>query len=96
MDILAGLAGLVIGAVAAWQLAQGRAAAEMSRLRAQLDDRIGYWQGETERARASADRLAEQTAAWMAGCQQGREDVLSLTRVMAQPAAQADDGPAAG
>jgi hypothetical protein len=96
MSILAGLAGLLIGAIAAWQLAQERAAAELNRLRARLEERIGYWQGETERARASADRLSETTAAWAAGCQQGREDVLSLTRALSQRATRADDDPAAG
>jgi hypothetical protein len=91
MDILAGLAGLVAGAVMAWQLVRWRAAAELSRLRAQMDERIGYWQDETERARATASRLSERTAAWVAGCQQGREDVLSLARALAQHGAQADD-----
>ena len=94
MVILAGLAGVILGAVAAWQLARGRAAAERSELRAQLEKQISYWQGETERARASADRVSEQTAAWVAGCQQGREEVLSLTRVLAQPAGRGDDDPA--
>jgi len=94
MIILAGLAGVILGAVAAWQLARGRAVAERSELRAQLEERISYWQGETERARASADRVSEQTAAWVAGYQQGREEVLSLTRVLAQPAGRGDDDPA--
>ena len=62
MDILTGLAGLVIGAVTAWQLIQWRTDTEVARLRAQL----------------------EQMAAWVAGCQQGREDILSLARKMAQ------------
>jgi hypothetical protein len=95
MGILAGLAGLVIGAVAAWQLARGYAAAEMNRLRTRLEEQIGFWQGETERARASAAQVAERTAAWVAGCQQGRDDVLSLARALAQPITQADDGPVA-
>ena len=84
MDIIAGLSGLLIGAVIAWQLAQGIAAAEMSRFRARMHEQIRHWQEETERARASAARISEQSAAWAAGCQQGREDVLSLTRVLAQ------------
>lgn len=95
MDIVTGLAGLVIGAVAAWQLARGYAAAEMNRLRARLEERIGYWQSEAELARASATQVTERTAAWVAGCQQGRDDVLSLARVLAQHATQADEGPAA-
>jgi hypothetical protein len=92
MSILMGLAGLVIGAAVAWQLAQERAAAELNRLRGRLEEQISYWQGETERARASADRLSETTAAWVAGCQQGREDVLSLTRALSKQATQVDDG----
>ena len=84
MGILTGLAGLVIGAVAAWQLARGYAAADMNRLRTQLEERIGFWQGETERARANAAQVTERTAAWVAGCQQGREDVISVARALAQ------------
>jgi hypothetical protein len=96
MDIFVGLGGFVIGAAIAWQLAQDRAIAEMRRVRAQLEERIGYWQAETERARASAAQLSEQTAAWVAGCQQGREDVLSLARTLSQGATRADGDPAAG
>jgi hypothetical protein len=93
MDILAGLGGLVIGAVAAWWLARGYAVAEMSRLQTRLEERIGFWQGETERARANAAQVAERTAAWVAGCQQGRDDVLSLARALGQHTAQADGEP---
>jgi hypothetical protein len=89
MGIVTGLAGLVLGAVAAWQLARGFAAAEMSRLRTRLEERIGFWQGETERARVHAAQVAERTAAWVAGCQQGRDDVLSLARALGQHTAQA-------
>jgi hypothetical protein len=95
MGIVTGLAGLVIGAVAAWQLRRGFAAAEISRLRTRLEEGIGFWQGEAERARADAAQVAERTAAWVAGCQQGRDDVLSLVRALAQHTAQADDGPVA-
>lgn len=84
MDIITGLAGLMIGAVAAWTFTRGHAAGEMSRLRAQLQARIAYWQDEAERARASTARVGEQAAAWAAGCQQGREDVLSLALALAE------------
>jgi hypothetical protein len=84
MEVLAGLAGLLIGAASAWVLAQCRAAAEMSRLQAHLAARIGYWQDEAERAKASAARAGEQAATWAAGYQQGREDVLSLVRAVSE------------
>jgi hypothetical protein len=93
MYVLAGLAGLVIGAVAAWQLAVGRAAEEMSQFRARQEERVGYWRDEAERAKAIASRLSEQTAAWAAGCKQGRDDVLSVARALAQRGIPADGDP---
>jgi hypothetical protein len=95
MNILAGLTGLMLGALAAWGLARGSAAGKMSRLRAQLQARIGYWQEEAERARTNAARVRDQAAAWAAGCQQGREDIMSLARALAGLASGTDDGPAA-
>jgi hypothetical protein len=90
MDIVAGLIGLLAGAFAAWLMTRRSATAEMSRLRARLEERVGFWQGETERARASAAQVTERTAAWVAGCEQGREDVLALARALA---AQEPTGP---
>jgi uncharacterized protein YfaQ (DUF2300 family) len=84
MEIVAGLAGLLIGAATAWVLTRCRAAAEASRLQARHAARIGYWQDEAERAKASAARAEERSAAWSAGYQQGREDVLALTRAISQ------------
>jgi hypothetical protein len=78
MEVVAGLAGLLIGAATAWVLTRCRAAAEASRLQAHVAARIGYWRDEAERARASAARAEERSAAWAAGYQQGREDVLAL------------------
>lgn len=96
MDILAVLTALVIGATLAWGLAQARAGAEMSRLRARHHAHIAYWQDEAERARAHAASLGEQAAAWSAGCQQGREDVVSIAHALVHHLARADDGPGAG
>jgi hypothetical protein len=96
MEILTGLTGLMIGTMAAWGLTRAHAAGKMSRLRAQLQARIGYWQDEAERARAQAARVGERAAAWAAGCQQGREDVMSLARALAHLASGTEDGPAAG
>ncbi len=84
MNILTSLAGLIIGAVAAWQVARGYAAAQLSRQRAHLEEQIGYWQGEAERATIHATQRSEKTAAWVAGCRQGREDMLSVARALAQ------------
>lgn len=96
MNILAWLAGLIIGAVAAWQAARVHAAAEASRLRAHFEEKIGYWQGEAERAKARTAQLSETTAAWVAGCQQGRKDVLSVARALAQHTTRISNPPDAG
>jgi len=96
MGVVPGLAGLLIGTVAAWVLTRCRAAAELRRLRAHLAARIGYWQDEAERAKATAAQVSEQTAAWAAGYQQGREEVLSLARSLGQRGIWPGDDPAAG
>jgi hypothetical protein len=80
MAILAGLIGLLIGAFAAWLMTRRHATADLNRLQARLEERVTFWQGETERARTSAAQVAERTAAWVAGCEQGRKEVLSLAR----------------
>lgn len=84
MEVVAGLAGLLIGAATAWGLARWRAAAEVSRVQAHLAARAGYWRDEAERAKASAARAGEQAATWAAGYHQGREDVLSLARTFSE------------
>src|SRR5215471_19747658 len=96
MDILTGLAWLMIGAVGAWGVTRGHAVRQIRRLRTQLQARVGYWQDEAERARAQAARVGEQAAAWTAGCQQGREDVMSLARALAHLGTGTDGGSAAG
>jgi hypothetical protein len=82
--IIAGLAGLLAGAASAWMLARCRAAAEVSRLQANLAARIGYWQDEAERAKACAAGAEERSVAWAAGYQQGREDMLALARAISE------------
>jgi hypothetical protein len=96
MSVLTWLAGLMIGAVAAWQVARGYAAADLNRLRVRLEEQVGYWQGEAERAERRAAQLSEQTAAWVAGCQQGREDILSAAHALARRTTGIGDPPEAG
>jgi hypothetical protein len=90
MDVLTGLIGLLMGASVGCLVTWRWAAAERSRLRAGLGERVTFWQSEAERARASAAQAAERTAAWVAGCEQGREDLLSLARALAQHGTRAD------
>lgn len=85
MEIVAGIAGLITGALAAWSLARARAAAELTRFQVQVAERIGYWRDEAQRAKAAAARAGERADGWAAGCRAGREEVLSLARTLAGP-----------
>jgi len=96
MVVLAVLSGLLLGAAVAWRVALAWVNVEVGRVRARMQDQIGYWQDQAERARASADHVAEQTAAWVAGCRQGHEDVLSVARALAQRGPGAGGGSADG
>ena len=91
MEIIAGIAGLVTGALAAWSIAQAVAAAELTRYQLHMAERIGYWRDEAQRAKAAAARASEQAGCWAAGCREGREDVLSLARALGRPAARRGD-----
>lgn len=96
MVVLAVLSGLLIGAAVAWRVALARAHAEVGRVHARLQDQLEYWQDQAERARVSAAHIAEQTAAWAAGCRQGRDDVLALARALAPYGAEHGDGSSGG
>ena len=93
MDILSGLAGLVAGAFVAWEFAQGYSAAEMNRLLARSEEKIRYWQAETKRAEDAASQAEDRMAAWIEGCQQGREDALSLARSLFRHPSPAGEPP---
>ena len=87
METVTLLAGIVLGAAAAWLLARDHAAADFEKLRSELEEQIRHWQRQARLARADASRLADQTAAWTAGCQRGRDDMLSLARALGQQTA---------
>ncbi|HXC65467.1 MAG TPA: hypothetical protein VNZ67_13980 [bacterium] len=77
---------LVIGAAAglviSWQSARSRARAEMrrevARIRADMRQEVSHWQEAADRANAEAARIAREAEAFKAGCQSGREDVISI------------------
>ena len=78
MSTLATIAWSTIAAVAAWGLTLAYATAAISRLQAERRKEVKHWQAEAIRARAHAAQLAQDTAAWAAGCKQGREDVMTI------------------
>lgn len=92
MEILTGFAGLVLGAFIAWEIARGYAAEEMKSLWSRSEEKVRYWRAEAEHAKAAAAQAEELLVAWRDGCQQGRQDALSLARSLAGgPVRAADD-----
>jgi hypothetical protein len=85
MSALAAMAWLFIGAAVGWGLTLIRTSAAMSRLRKEasriqesMREQIRALEDRAIRARAEAARVAQEAAAWAAGCKQGREDVITI------------------
>lgn len=70
------------GVIAGWGVSTVRAATAMSRAREQMRREIRCWQAETERFKASADRLAQERESWTAGLRQGRDDVITIVPLL--------------
>jgi len=76
---------IVMAAVSAWGFTLARAAAQQSRLRAEMarmqetmDEEIQHWQEEAARARTRAAQIERDAETWAAGCRQGRDDVIAV------------------
>lgn len=78
MDALTTAAWAAITAVTAWGLTRARAAAAISRIRKEMLEEVHHWQAESARAKARAAQLANDIAAWTAGCKQGRDDLVTV------------------
>ena len=78
MSVLLAAVWVLTGAIAGWGVRALRAAATMSRAREQTRREIRCWQAETERFKATADRLAQEKESWTAGVRQGRDDVITI------------------
>jgi hypothetical protein len=76
----------VAGFVLSWQSARSLARAEMrrelARIRADMRREVIHWQEAAARANAEAARVAREAEAFKAGCQSGREDVISIVPLL--------------
>jgi hypothetical protein len=86
----------IIAAVAAWGFTLRRAAQHISRLEAANRTEVAHWKNETARARAHAAQVTQDKAAWAAGCQQGRDDVISVVPLIIAARDQAPAAPGDG
>lgn len=76
MEFVTGIVGFAVGALLSWEITWRRAAGEMDRRRAILQNSARFWQAEADRAQAAAVAAEERAAAWLEGCKQG----LALSR----------------
>jgi hypothetical protein len=86
----------IIAGVAAWGFTLRRAAQHISRLESANRTEVAYWKNETARARAHAAQVTQDKAAWAAGCQQGRDDVISVVPLIIAARDQAPAAPGPG
>jgi hypothetical protein len=97
MGVLETMFWAIIAAVAAWGFTLRRAAQHIDRLEAAHRTEVAHWKNETARARAHAAQVTQDKAAWAAGCQQGRDDVISVVPLLIaaqQPDPAASTAPA--
>jgi len=94
---------MIMAAVTAWGFAKARAAAQHSRLRAEMARierearrEIRHWQDEAARARTHAAQIARDAANWAAGCKQGREDVATVVPLLLAAQEKGTGGDACG
>ena len=78
MNGLMTIAWAILAAATAWGLTLAHATATINRLQATRRKELRHWKDEAARARAHAAQLAQDAAAWAAGCKQGREDVMTI------------------
>jgi hypothetical protein len=78
--------GAAVGAAIGWRAARSRARAQMrlelTRARADARREVNHWQEAAARANAEAARVAREAEAFKAGCQSGREDVISIVPLL--------------
>jgi hypothetical protein len=78
--------GAAVGVTIGWRAARSRARAKMRQelTRARVDTRreVNHWQEAAARANAEAARVAREAEAFKAGCQSGREDVISIVPLL--------------
>ncbi|HTS95587.1 MAG TPA: hypothetical protein VMI33_03125 [Streptosporangiaceae bacterium] len=76
---------MIMAAVVAWGFTKAHASARHSRFRADVARRerellreIQHCRDEADRARSHAAQVSRDAETWVAGCRQGREDVISV------------------
>ena len=96
MTVLVLLLGAGVGILVGRWFATRRAAATMARAETVMRKEVLHWQEAAERATIEAARVAREAEAFKAGCQHGREDVISIMPLLVAAQARPADGDRAG
>jgi len=97
MTILIVLIGIGIGIPVGRWLTMRRAASTVSQAERRMHRELVHWQEAAARATAEAARVAREAEAFQAGCNRGREDVISIMPLLvAAQQSPADEERASG
>jgi hypothetical protein len=93
--------GAAVGPVISWRAARSQGRAEtrrqLARARVDMHREVNHWQEAAARANAEVARVAREAEAFKAGCQSGREDVISIMPLLvAAQQRPADEAQASG
>jgi hypothetical protein len=93
--------GAAVGPVISWRAARSQCRAEtrrqLARARVDMHREVNHWQEAAARANAEVARIAREAEAFKAGCQSGREDVISIMPLLvAAQQRPADEAQASG
>jgi hypothetical protein len=93
--------GAAVGPVISWRAARSQGRAEtrrqLARARVDMHREVNHWQEAAARANAEVARIAREAEAFKAGCQSGREDVISIMPLLvAAQQRPADEAQASG
>jgi len=87
------LIGIGLGIPVGRWLAMRRAATTVSQAERRMRRELAHWQDAAARATAEATRVAREAEAYKAGCQQGREEVISIVPLLVATQRRAAAGP---
>lgn len=91
MTILIVLIGIGIGIPVGRWLTMRRAASTVSQAERRMRRELAHWQEAAARATAEAARVAREAEAYRAGCQHGREEVISIVPLLIETQRRAAD-----
>jgi hypothetical protein len=82
MAVLETIGWALLAATGGWILAICAAVGAFGRYRAAMQAEVRHWKAEANRAAALTAQLKQDIEMWSKGCQQGRDDVISIVPLL--------------